>query len=161
MTTQTVGNSVPGMVLPTQKGMLSSNPKDSAIQYLNNMNQKQASLVNAVGGSKKRKGGAISVPQYQMLYPVQNGPGQDPNSQIMTNSATGIQAAANRSYDSLATNMTGGSFLKWGCYSGGRMRTRKTKTRKTRTRKTRTRKTRTRKTKTRKTKTRKTKTRTR
>jgi hypothetical protein len=101
------------------------------------MNQKQTSLGNAVGG-KKRKGGAVAVPQFQMPYPVQNGPGQDPNSQAMTNSSTLMQRHVNAGDDPLAANMNGGT-VKWGCYSGGiRRKTRKTrKTRKIRKTKTR------------------------
>jgi hypothetical protein len=127
-------NSPPGLVNPTQIGMIGSNPQQSAYQTLVNMNQKQTSLCNAVGGRKQRKGGAVAVPQFQMQYPVQNGPGQDPNSQVMSNSSTSMQRNVNASNDYQATNMNGGS-VKWGCYSGGiRRKTRKTKTRKTKTR---------------------------
>jgi hypothetical protein len=131
-------NSPPGLINPTQVGMIGANPQQSAHQTLVNMNQKQTSLGNAVGG-KKRKGGAVPVPQFQMPYPVQNGPGQDPNSQAMTNSSTLMQRHLNAGDDALAANMSGGSTkwggTKWGCYSGGIRR--KTKTRKTRRTKTR------------------------
>lgn len=127
--------SVPGMVYPTQKGMLAGNPRDSAIQQTANMNQKQANLNNAVGGSgrrrlrrrsrrktkktkkrvrrirktrkrlcrcRRRRGGTIAVPQYQMQYTSQGGPGTDPNSQIQQNAQVGTQMAANSKYDNLA-----------------------------------------------------------
>lgn len=123
-----LATTAPGLMRPTQVGMLGSNPKDSAIQYLNNMNQKQANLANAVGGKKhknKHYGGAVVVPQVIVPYPVSNGPGQDPNSQVVNNSITGTQGAANRNYDSLAMN-------------GGRSRRRKrtNKNRRTKRRKT-------------------------
>ena len=117
-----MSNNIPGLVKPTQVGMIGSNPKDSAAMSLNNMNQKQTSLSNAVGGKKMRKkyGGsttntssnsttsAIPVPQYNMPYQPQNGPGQDPNSQIVQNSINGTQGSANAVYDSQATKLTGG-----------------------------------------------------
>ena len=117
-------NTVPGLIRPTQMGMLKGNQNDSAIQYLTNMNLKQNALAQAVGGRKKgKKGGSIAVHQYRMLYPVQNGPGQDPNSQILKGSMNGTQSAALRTYDDYAKIMTGGySSMKWGCYSGGKRR---------------------------------------
>jgi hypothetical protein len=126
-------NNVPGMNPPTQVGMIGSNPKDSAIQYVNNMNQKQNAINGLAGGYMKRKqtkqmrsrmrrsrmrrsgvrrGGAIPVYQYNVPYPVQNGPGQDPNSQIVANTTSGTQNAANAVYDSQATNMSGGRQTK-------------------------------------------------
>ena len=135
MTTSTSGQNVQGMIQPTQKSMIGSNPKDSAIQSINNMNQKQASLGSAVGGMKKRrnvKGGnsstnnssstAIPIPQYQMQYQVQNGPGQDPNSQIQQNAQISTQGAANAAMDKYATQKGGNSNWNWGCYSGGKKR---------------------------------------
>ena len=133
-------NTVPGMIYPTQKGMLAGNPRDSAMQQMTNTNIKQTSLNNAIGGKRRRiKGGeGIAVPQYQMQYIPQGGPGTDPNSQIQLNSRTSTQAAANSVYDSEATKM-GGSRRKgrkggysnsnwdWGCYSGGKKRTYKRK----------------------------------
>ena len=115
-------NNVPGMIYPTQKGMLAGNPRDSAIAQMNNTNTKQAALVNAVGGKKrkcksiykrkhsiKRRGGStIAVPQYTMLYTTQSGPGTDPNSQIKINSQISTQGAANAIYDQQATKMGGG-----------------------------------------------------
>lgn len=132
---------VPGMMLPTQKGMVGANPKDSSIQTMNNMNQKQASLSNAVGGKKKskkrtmRRGGAanstIPVPQYQMQYQVQNGPGQDPNSQIQQNAQISTQGAANSAMDKYATQKGGNPNWHWGCKSGGSRKPRSLKMRKT------------------------------
>jgi hypothetical protein len=76
--------SVPGMILPTQKGYLSGagNPRDSAIQQMNNTNAKQANLSAAVGGGynkRKKYGGAVIIPQVPVMYQPQGGNGTDPN----------------------------------------------------------------------------------
>lgn len=125
-------STTPGMIYPTQKGMLSGNPRDSAIAQMNQMNIKQANLSASVGGKKKQRktkqrktkqrktkkiyntrygGSTIAVPQYQMLYSPQGGPGTDPNSQIQANSRVSTQGAANAIYDNYATQK-GGYFYK-------------------------------------------------
>lgn len=137
--------SVPGLKLPTQIGMLSGNPRDSAIASQNQVNAKQTTLGNAVGGykRKRRRGGSnsIVIPQFTMPYKPTGGPGQDPNSIIQQNSQTSTQASANAVYDSYATQKGGktkkrrggSSKYVWGCYSGGKRskrRTRKSKSKK-------------------------------
>jgi hypothetical protein len=142
--------STPGLQLPTQKGMLSGNPRDSAISSQDNANAKQTNLSNAVGGRKrkKKKGGdsttnKIVVPQFQMQYQPTGGPGQDPNSVIQQNSQTSTQSTSNAVYDNYATqkggirrrtktsHMThkkrkgGSNKYTWGCYSGGKSKKRK------------------------------------
>ena len=168
---------IPGMIYPTTKGMLAGNPRASAIEQGNLTTQKLVAL-NKIGGkltyrkyrkySKNgRRGGAattmttsstpITVPQYNLQYTSQNGPGQDPNSIIKLNSANSTQGAANAVYDKYATIMpttststssatatpsasttaqTGGVYMnhntnqyQWGCYSGGKTRKRTTKKR--------------------------------
>ena len=153
-----VNNSVPGMMYPTQKGMLAGNPRDSAIQNMYS-SQENAALASKLlsGGkgirvSRKRRygGGQIVVPQYQMLYEPQGGPGTNPNNQIQGNSQTSTQMAANSALDSGATKMGGRRRSRkggnpdwvWGCLSGGKKRTRKMgkkirKSRKSRSRKSR------------------------
>ena len=131
---------VPGMIYPTQKGFApgAGNPRDSAMLQMAAVNTKQANLNAAVGGSKKKRGGTIVIPQYQMQYAPQGGPGTDPNSQISGNLRTSTQGTANAVYDKQALKTTGGSRKRrkggnpnweWGCYSGGRKsrRVRKTK----------------------------------
>ena len=162
-------SNVAGLKLPTQKAMLSGNPRDSAIQSNANMNQKTASLTAAVGGTRmkkirksntrrsgiKRRGGAVAVPQFQMQYSDQSGPGGTPNNQVQQNSQISTQQVANASYDSEALNIKGGRYKykksrsrklssrklngrrrkggntnsdwKWECYSGGK-KTKKSKT---------------------------------
>ena len=142
--------SYPGLILPTTNSYTigTGNARDSSMVLNQNMNEKQASLANAVGGKRRRKyrGGAtvvpanadsVVIPQYQMLYPVQNGPGTTPNNQIAGLSSTGMQSASWSANDSKAA-IKGGSKRRykrggnpdwvWGCFSGGR----KTKYRRTR-----------------------------
>lgn len=139
--------SIPGMVYPTQKGMLAGNPRASAIAEGNLSTQKLVAL-NKIGGKQKyrKRGGAttsssnnITVPQFSMQYTPQGGTGQDPNSIIKQNASIGTQGAANAVYDKYATQMgtsrspqTGGVYMnpntnqyQWGCYSGGKTKRRK------------------------------------
>lgn len=136
-----VNNSEPGMMYPTQKGMPAGNPRDSAIQNMNSSQQNAALASKLLSGGKsirvgrKRRymGGTIAVPQYQMLYEPQGGPGTNPNNQIQGNSQTSTQMAANSALDSGATKMGGTKRSRkggnpdwvWGCLSGGKKRTRK------------------------------------
>ena len=132
-------NSVPGMMFPTQKAMIGSTPADSARLAAVNKSASQAQANKLMAGGKLRKrrhiGGAVVVPQYQMLYEPQGGPGTNPNNQIQAGSQTSTQMAANSVYDNAATK-TGGSKRSrrrkggnpnwlWGCMSGGKKRTRK------------------------------------
>ena len=102
---------VPGLNYPTQKGMISGNPRDSAIASQDSLNLKQTTLGNAVGGkkSKKKRGGnannnnRIIVPQFTMSYQPTGGPGQTPNSVIQQLAQTSTQTAANSVDDNYAT----------------------------------------------------------
>lgn len=132
-------NSVPGMMYPTQKAMIGSNPSDSARLAAVNKSESQTQANKLMAGGKLRKrrhiGGAVVVPQYQMLYEPQGGTGTNPNNQIQAGAQTSTQMAANSVYDNAATK-TGGSKRSrrrkggnpnwlWGCMSGGKKRTRK------------------------------------
>ena len=134
-------NSVPGMMFPTQKAMIGSTPADSARLAAINKSASQAQANKLMAGGKLRKrrhiGGAVVVPQYQMLYEPQGGPGTNPNNQIQAGAQTSTQMAANSVYDNAATK-TGGSKRSrrrkggnpnwlWGCMSGGKKCTRKNK----------------------------------
>ena len=110
-------NSVPGLQYPTQKAMLAGTPRDSAIASMNSAAQSQANANKALAGGKRRKyrGGAVTVPQMQMLYTPQGGTGTNPNDQITGNAKTSTQMASNSVYDNLASNTTpqnGGSKRK-------------------------------------------------
>ena len=133
-------SSIPGMLLPTQKGMLAGTPGASAQAQGNLATQKLLALTKISGGKRKHRrhrkhGGAttnanatntIPVSQYSMLYTPQGGPGQDPNSIIQQNAAIGTQGAANAVFDKYATQMggfrmnTNTNKFQWGCYSGGK-----------------------------------------
>ena len=134
-------NSVPGMMFPTQKAMIGSTPADSARLAAVNKSASQAQANKLMAGGKLRKrrhiGGAVVVPQYQMLYEPQGGTGTNPNNQIQAGAQTSTQMAANSVYDNAATK-TGGSKRSrnrkggnpnwlWGCMSGGKKCTRKNK----------------------------------
>jgi hypothetical protein len=131
----TITNTAPGLTQPTVIGMQAGNPKDSAIAAQNQMNVKQASLNSAVGGRRKKRGGAIAVPQFQMQYTPQGGNGQDPNALIQQNSQTSTQSVENASMDSGALIKKGGKKGRkggnpdwvWGCYSGGKSRNKRNK----------------------------------
>jgi len=139
MSTNNSNTSVPGLLLPTQKAMPAGSPGASVIQSMNQSNQKLLNL-QKIGGKarklRKKRGGAITVPQFTMSYSPQGGTGQDPNSIITQNAGVGTQAAANSVYDNQAKQM-GGRYnmntnpYQWGCYSGGKKK-RTTRTRKSR-----------------------------
>jgi hypothetical protein len=118
---------IPGMIYPTQRAMLASNPRDSAIAQQNAADQKLSNMINKLSGGKRnknkrqRRGGSISVPQFQMNYTPQSGPGQDPNSIIKQNALIGTQNAANSVYDSYATKL-GGTRKRYRRKSRGRGR---------------------------------------
>lgn len=135
-------NTVDGMMLPTQKGMLAGNPRDSAMQSLNNNARIQAQASASLSGGRLRRrksyrgGDTIQVPQYQMLYEAQGGPGTNPNNQIQSNAQNSTQMAANSALDSGATQVGGTKRRRrsrkggnpdwlWGCMSGGKKRTSK------------------------------------
>lgn len=129
--------SVDGMILPTQKGMLAGNPRDSAMQSMNNNSQLQAQASTALAGGRHRKrkayggGDTLTVPQYQMLYEPQGGNGTNPNNQIQASSQTSTQMAANSALDKVGGSKRRGSSKRrsrkggnpdwlWGCMSGGK-----------------------------------------
>jgi len=140
-------SSVPGMVFPQEKPMLAGNPKDSAIAANNQSIAKQSELIKATSGGSRRKknnrkskrnkkykhGGAttsgVVVPQYQMQYTPTGASGQTPNDIIKQNASVSTQGAANAEYDNLAkkggSKKRKGGNTKWGCYSGGRKKTKK------------------------------------
>ena len=97
--------SFPGLIQPQVSSYVpgAGNPRDSAMMANQAMNAKQASL-NSIGGRrrKRRGGGTVSVPQFQMQYPAANG-ANNPNDQIKTLSSIGMQTNANSVYDSHAT----------------------------------------------------------
>lgn len=145
-------NNPPGLILPTTLSYTNGagNPRDSALLAQQNMNMKQNDLNKAVSGGTKRKrnykGGAdanssVIVPQFQMQYTPQGGPGTNPNNQIAQLSSTNMQSTAWSADDSKATKMGGSKRRRrysrggnldwvWGCYSGGKKKTRRNKNRK-------------------------------
>lgn len=137
-----------GLMLPTSISYVpgAGNPRDSALLSQQQMNQSQNNLNKTVGGKKKRRfrGGnntnTVAVPQFQMQYTPQGGPGTNPNDQIANMSSTSMQSSAWKADDNLATKMGGtrrkkrggNSNWNWGCYSGGKKNKSRRKRRKTR-----------------------------
>ena len=145
--------SVPGLLLPTVQPMSAATPRLSAIQNQKEMNNLQNSLINSTGGAsrgaskvKRRKiirkrnlksksrGGAVTVPQFQMTYKPIGGPGQTPNDVVKNISQTSTQGYANSVYDN---EVYGDGYPKSQAMKGGKRKTRKTQSKKTKTRKSR------------------------
>jgi hypothetical protein len=133
-----------GMVYPQEKPMLAGNPKDSAIAANNQAITKQSDLIKATSGGSRRKNkknkrnkyggatdGGVVVPQFQMQYTPTGAGGQNPNDIITQNAGVSTQGSENAKYDNLAKaggsrkKRGGNSNLSWGCYSGGRKKSRR------------------------------------
>ena len=149
-----VNTTIPGLQHPQISSLTpgAGNPRDSAMMANQNMNSTQASLIKAVGGRRRRrrilKGGqtttttspsTVVVPQMNMGYTGKNGD-SNPNTQIVGLSSTGMQGASNKVYDNQATKMGGSRKRRsrkggnpdwmWGCSSGVKRRTKRSKSRK-------------------------------
>jgi hypothetical protein len=128
---------------PTMIGQPAGNPRLSAIATRDAANSFQNSANKAMAGGKHKRlrGGAstgIPVAQFSLPYKEQSGPGTGINSQTVDLNKTNTQGAAFAVDDNLAKVKTGG-FRKrsrrnriggnpdwsWGCYSGGKKKTRK------------------------------------
>ena len=133
------------VIKPTTIGQLGPNPRETAIAERNAANEFQNSANKAMAGGKHKRirGGAtpsgIPVPQFNLPYKEQNGPGTGINAQTVDLNKTNTQGAAFSVYDNLADVKKGGfrkrlSYRKrsrsskiggnpnwsWGCYSGGK-----------------------------------------
>ena len=107
------------------------------------MNNYQNSLIKSTGGKRRRnrksRGGAVTVPQFNMSYKPTGGPGQTPNDVIKNISQTSTQGKANSVFDN---EVYGEGYPKSQAMKGGKRKTRKQRSRKSKTRKMKTRKTR-------------------
>jgi len=139
-------NVPPGLMQPTSAALPpgAGNPRDAAIISQQNMNNKQL-LANQIasGGRRRRRFGGgsddVAIPQFQMQYTPTGGPGSAPNEQLGPLLSTSMQSASWASQDGQATSMGGSrrrhkkggnSDWKWGCYSGGKRRTKSRNTKK-------------------------------
>ena len=137
-----MSDKVAGMPYPQEKPMLAGNPKDSAIAANNQAIARQTDLIKATSGGKGKRhrhkrnkyGGAtgeIVVPQPQLQYTPTGAAGQNPNDIITQNAGLSVQGTENAKYDNLARvggsrKKRGGNMdLSWGCYSGGRKKSRR------------------------------------
>jgi len=99
---------IPGMLYPTQQSMIGSTPAQSAMMMANNKAQMQTNANNLMaGGKRKWRGGAITVPQFHMLYQPQGGPESNPNNLIAANSVISTRSVMNATNDKYATQMGG------------------------------------------------------
>ena len=126
-----------GLPPPTILGHIGS-PAQAAYNDRQQQNISQANANAAIGGSKKKKGGAITVPVLQTSYKTTGSPEQSPTGIAASNGRVASQGGENAKYDNQLQQ--GGKRRKrggnpdwiWGCYSGGK--TRKTRTNKRKTR---------------------------
>jgi len=99
-----------------------NSPQQSAIMKIDNMNQKQAGLNNAVGGKRKKKGGAPDI-----QVPPTNTSSYNVNGAVKATLTSNLTSQANAEYDN-------------GAYKGGKTKRRRTKRRSKKTRRHRSRK---------------------
>jgi hypothetical protein len=126
-----------GLPPPTKQGHIGS-PAQAAYNDRQQQNISQAALANSVGGGKKKKGGAITVPVLQTSYKTTGSPAQSPTGIAANNGRVASQGNENAKYDNQLQQ--GGKRCKrggnpdwlWGCYSGGKKRKTLTNKRKTR-----------------------------
>jgi hypothetical protein len=113
-------------------------PQGKVLDNENSMRSVAERVLDRAGGKFRRVGGStIAVPQYIMPYESQGGVGTNPNNQIQQNAMISTQGAENSSMDKNATKIGGSRKRKikrggnsdwnWGCYSGGRTRSRKSR----------------------------------
>ena len=138
-------NIPPGLLQPTLAALPpgAGNPRDAAIIEMKNSNDAQT-RVNSIGGKRRRRkyrGGAdaVPIPQFQMQYKATGGPGSSPNEQLGPLLSNSMQSTAWAAHDSKAASV-GGSRRRckkggnsdwiWGCYSGGKRRTKRARGRK-------------------------------
>ena len=127
-----------GLPPPTKQGHVGT-PAQAAYNDSLQRNASNAALANSVGGgSKKKRGGAITVPVLQTSYKTTGSPEQSPTGIAASNGKVASQGNENAKYDNQLQQ--GGKRCKrggnpdwiWGCYSGGKRRKTRTNKRKTR-----------------------------
>ena len=125
-----------GLPPPTIQGRTGS-PAQAAFNDRHQQNISQANANAAVGGNKKKKGGAITVPVLQTPYKTTGSPEQSPTGIAANNGRVAADSGEQAKYDN---KLGGGKRCKrggnpdwlWGCYSGGKRRKTRTNKRKTR-----------------------------
>jgi hypothetical protein len=129
------------VINPTMIGQMGPNPRQTAIAERNAANDFQNSANKAMAGGKHKRlrgGGGIPVAQFSLPYKEQSGPGTGINAQSVNLNESYAQGNTDAVYDNLGTVKTGGFRKKsrrskiggnpnwsWGCYSGGKRKTRK------------------------------------
>jgi hypothetical protein len=90
----TTSGDVPGLLLPTVSGNQTCPPGQAAINTSTQTAQTQVALSNAVFGGNKKRGGAITVPQFSNDV-------CGANAVIAQTAQTSTQAASNSALDKL------------------------------------------------------------
>lgn len=128
-------NTGTGLPPPTMQGRTGS-PAQAALDSMNQRNASNAALANSVGGSMKKKGGAITVPVLQTPYKTTGSQEQSPTGIATANARVSADSTAQAKYDKLGGGKRGkkggNPNWLWGCYSGGKKRKTRTNKRKTR-----------------------------
>lgn len=103
-----------------------NSPQSSA--YANNQSSStKLNTLSKIGGTRNYRGGAVTVPIMNTLYQPASSAQSAGSSQVQL-AKIGGQTNANAAYDNATPRATfpppqsGGSGVKWGCYSGGRRR---------------------------------------
>ena len=126
-----------GLPPPTMQGRTGS-PAQAAYNNNKQVIQSQADLIQvSSGGSKKKRGGAITVPTVQPMYKEVSGPGGTVTDTQVNTASSSANSLAQAKYDN---QLGGGKRGKkggnpnwlWGCYSGGKRKKTRTNKRKTR-----------------------------
>ena len=131
-------SNIPGLIQPTVNSYPpGANSPATAAKLINDANNLKLQNINQMAAGSRRRhkmgGASVVVPIIKPIYVQQNGPGTDTTSQQAEGQSLSMQSIANSIYDKQATKM-GGSRRRykkggnpdwvWGCYSGGRRRTR-------------------------------------
>lgn len=138
---------IPGLIQPTVISYPpGANSPATAAKMMNDANNQKLQNINQmVAGKRRKRGGSnVIVPVLKPIYTSQNGEGTDLVSQQAFTQSINMQSTANSINDNEATKMGGSrrrrykrggnSEWLWGCYSGGKRRTYRSKYKKNRNR---------------------------
>lgn len=127
----------PGAGNPNQAALISTQDNAVTLDKINKLaggKKYKMKKTKTLKKTKKYRGGAVTVPQMQMLYTPKGGPGTNPNAQITGLSEISTQDAVWREADNHAKmggstkRKTGGNpNWDWPCMSGGKKKMKKSR----------------------------------